>query len=406
MNVFGYAAGLRADTPRRPRPGRRRRWRLPRAGSRPWRVAQKRRATIMHAHWVIPGGMIAAMAAGARPLVVSLHGSDVFVAERHAAIGRAARAVFARALGHRVQRRPASARAGAWRRPGLHGDGPVRRGRRPVRAESRRARIGAARDSVLGDAPLVFSAGRLVQQERIRGAGRCRAAPPANVAGRAPAHCRRRRPSRRADGSGGRAHPAGAHRQSVAGRHRRSRWRRPTSSRCRRCTTRPGTWMGCPNFALEALANGHTGHCQSRRRPATDDRARVNGLLVPERDVDALTDGLHALLADPAWASRSASERGRRCPAISAGRAWPSGWNRSTIACADDHATTRSCIVEAVSHACRSQRGKVLLGRAMSDYREFYRGRRVLITGGLGFIGSNLARPWSISAPTCSSWTR
>jgi glycosyltransferase involved in cell wall biosynthesis len=40
---------------------------------------------------------MAALAAGGRPLVVSLHGSDMFVAERLAAAGRAARATFARA---------------------------------------------------------------------------------------------------------------------------------------------------------------------------------------------------------------------------------------------------------------------------------------------------------------------
>ena len=36
----------------------------------------------MHGHWVVPGGVIAAAAAPSVPLVVSLHGSDVFVAER------------------------------------------------------------------------------------------------------------------------------------------------------------------------------------------------------------------------------------------------------------------------------------------------------------------------------------
>ena len=61
------------------------------------RVAHKRRATVLHGHWVVPGGVIAAAAAGRRPLVVSLHGSDVFVAERSMPARRAARRVFGRA---------------------------------------------------------------------------------------------------------------------------------------------------------------------------------------------------------------------------------------------------------------------------------------------------------------------
>ena len=96
LNVFGYAGALEADV--------RLRWAA--YASAPLalaagiltarRVAHAVKATVLHGHWVIPGGAMAALAAGGRPLVVSLHGSDVFVAERLAVAGRAARATFAR----------------------------------------------------------------------------------------------------------------------------------------------------------------------------------------------------------------------------------------------------------------------------------------------------------------------
>src|SRR5205085_10018028 len=97
LNVFGYTAGLEADVRIK-----RRTWlAAPLALAAGWfkamRVAQKRRATIMHGHWVVPGGAIAAAARPSLPLVVSLHGSDVFVAERTSVGGLAARRVFGRA---------------------------------------------------------------------------------------------------------------------------------------------------------------------------------------------------------------------------------------------------------------------------------------------------------------------
>ncbi len=47
---------------------------------------------LIHAHWVIPNGFPAALVARRRglPLVVSLHGSDVYLAERHVALAAAA----------------------------------------------------------------------------------------------------------------------------------------------------------------------------------------------------------------------------------------------------------------------------------------------------------------------------
>ena len=98
MNVFGYASALREDvalrgsaivvTPLALAAG----WWAART------VAQQIRATLMHGHWVVPGGALAAAASPTGiPIVVSLHGSDVYLAERHAAVGRVARWAFHRA---------------------------------------------------------------------------------------------------------------------------------------------------------------------------------------------------------------------------------------------------------------------------------------------------------------------
>ena len=97
MNIFGYAGALEADERLRGAAVAA----APLAMAAAWRaastLADRIDATIVHGHWVVPGGVIAAAAAGARPLVISLHGSDVFVAERHSVVGRAARWAFGRA---------------------------------------------------------------------------------------------------------------------------------------------------------------------------------------------------------------------------------------------------------------------------------------------------------------------
>ena len=97
LNVFGYAAAMRADVSLRGAAYAA----APLALVAGWRmarhVARSHRATIMHGHWVVPGGVLAAAACPALPLVVSLHGSDVYVAEKLGPARRAARAVFRRA---------------------------------------------------------------------------------------------------------------------------------------------------------------------------------------------------------------------------------------------------------------------------------------------------------------------
>ncbi|MBI4477093.1 MAG: glycosyltransferase [Acidobacteria bacterium] len=97
LHVFGYAGALAEDI----------RLRAPALAVTPVAVlsawasarglARRIDATIIHAHWVVPGGAIAAFAATRVPHVISLHGSDVYVAERYGFARTAARLALRRA---------------------------------------------------------------------------------------------------------------------------------------------------------------------------------------------------------------------------------------------------------------------------------------------------------------------
>jgi glycosyltransferase involved in cell wall biosynthesis len=166
LNVFGYAEGMRADV----------RLRASAIAAAPlamlagWfkalRVAQKKRATIVHAHWVIPGGVIGAAAAGSRPLVISLHGSDVFVAERHYLARQAARAAFQRAAAVTACSEDLRSRAitiGAdASRSSVIPYGVDSEMFKPDRAQRARGRD---RLGITDDVPLVVAVGRLVAKK-------------------------------------------------------------------------------------------------------------------------------------------------------------------------------------------------------------------------------------------------
>ena len=97
LEVFGYAEALKADVAVR--------WATyavsPLAilrGALALRTeARRERYDVVHAHWVVPNGATARLALGSSPLplVVSLHGSDVFLSERKSIFRRAARIAFA-----------------------------------------------------------------------------------------------------------------------------------------------------------------------------------------------------------------------------------------------------------------------------------------------------------------------
>ncbi|MGA7730639.1 MAG: glycosyltransferase [Chloroflexia bacterium] len=99
LNIWGYAESLEADVrlrgaiyPLTPVVFISAFWAL-------WRLTGRLKFDVMHAHWVVPNGPVAAIVARLRrlPLVVSMHGSDVFVAEQSRLVASVARWVYGRA---------------------------------------------------------------------------------------------------------------------------------------------------------------------------------------------------------------------------------------------------------------------------------------------------------------------
>jgi len=97
LHVFGYAGALREDVRLRGTAVAMVPLAVAAGTIAARRVARRVRATIMHGHWLVPGGAMASWAAPGLPLVVSLHGSDVFLAEKQTLTRRVASRVLARA---------------------------------------------------------------------------------------------------------------------------------------------------------------------------------------------------------------------------------------------------------------------------------------------------------------------
>jgi glycosyltransferase involved in cell wall biosynthesis len=97
--AWGYASSMRADRELRPRAVVMAPIAFLAGLATMRRLVVSNRYDVIHAHWVLPNGPIAALAAGGPrrpPLVVSLHGSDIFVAERSALLASIARWTFRR----------------------------------------------------------------------------------------------------------------------------------------------------------------------------------------------------------------------------------------------------------------------------------------------------------------------
>jgi glycosyltransferase involved in cell wall biosynthesis len=309
-NLWGYAQSLRADVRVRAAA-----WLLAPLVAGALRAAvsermRERRYDVVHAHWVVPNAalIVDIVRAHRAPLVVSLHGSDVFLAERLAP---------ARALARRALRAAGAVTACS---ADLHARG-VRLGSPADRTRTVPYGVDTAAFSPGQPSPglrrlwgvpegalLVLGVGRLVEKKGfaflVEAAAR---APGVHVVIVGEGDLRDEL-DRRARAL---ASPV-----TFAGTLERADLARALAEAdvlaVPSVVDRAGNVDGLPNAMLEGLATGRA--VVASRVAGIPDVVEdgVNGLLVPPGDADALAAALRALAADPAARERLGREARRR----------------------------------------------------------------------------------------------
>ncbi len=311
LNVWGYAQSLLSDTQLKGRALAAAPFALLASLSAVAGALAQARASgkpfdLVQAHWVLPNGPPAALAARATrtPRVVSLHGSDIYRAERHWAMAGAAAAAFRSAA-------VITACSGDLHERGLRLGAPPARSRvipygvninqfRPDPGAHAAVRVGLGLPAA---APLVVGLGRLVAK---KGFGVLLDAWPLVLAGRPDAHLaivgygdlREQLEAQAARlGVAGSVTFTGPLEREQAAAHMAA------ADVFALPIVREGV-DGLPNVLLEAMG---TGRAVVAARVAgvpdvVDDG--VHGLVVPERDAPALAAAIGRLLADRALAER------------------------------------------------------------------------------------------------------
>jgi glycosyltransferase involved in cell wall biosynthesis len=168
LSVFGYAEGLREDTAVRSTSYAAAPFAITSGAWALLRESARTKFDVLHAHWVVPNGFMALAAQRMRslPLVVSLHGSDVFLSERNRGFRWAARRTFAHTAAVTACSEDLAERSlhlGAKENPVVIPYGVDTERFRPI-SEQRRAETRAGL-GLPAEATMVLAVGRLVRKK-------------------------------------------------------------------------------------------------------------------------------------------------------------------------------------------------------------------------------------------------